>query len=405
MPTTKMPPVYTLKFAQTKNQVVLATLESVAQWYSTEREYWSWLDSSEIQQHIRMREFSAGWLGYLNRGRSQVDEINANPKHPNYETIRNNLNSSTESLIPWYLPSNSPEAAYVVSIAKGPDGPLTAASALLTLSHWHSPQDNGSTTRDNRVAEGVVLARLFQDGVSPSSNAAVKESLEKTIGELSGRSAAIKSEHDKFTLELERWSKEYKSIASRDLEAGNAERTKTIEQLSVEFSAIKTDLELVRKTYEEHMALEGPVKYWTDRSDTHNDRFRFFVVATAIAAFSSVIFVGIVYWWVGNQISGNITTDHVLYAAVALLASTAALWLVRVVLKILLSERHLRNYAEEKAMMIKTYLAMTKIGEATKEDRQLVLASIFNTSADGIVKDDGVPDISLAAILSKQFTK
>jgi Family of unknown function (DUF6161) len=405
MPTTKLPPIFTLKFEQTKNQVVLVTLKDVAQWYSTERTFWNWLQKSEIQQDPKLRSISEGWLGFLNRGLSGAEEIANNPTHAQFQNLLNNLRENTNSLLRWYLPSNSPEASFINEIVESPAGPQTAAAALATLSRWPSLNDNGNLAREFKSIEGAVMARLFREGVSPSANVAIKESIERTIGELSERTSIVKSDYNKFSLEQERWSEEYRSTARQDADHANEERTQTMEQLRNDFGAIKNELEAVRKTYEEHMTLEGPVKYWKDRSTTHNDRFRFFVGGLGAAVAISIVFVGCVYSWVAGKILGELKSDHLLYAALALLASTAALWLVRVVLKILLSERHLRNNAEEKAMMIQTYLAMTKVGEASKEDRQIVLAAIFNTSADGIVKDDGAPDTSMAAILSKYFLR
>jgi hypothetical protein len=50
--------------------------------------------------------------------------------------------------------------------------------------------------------------------------------------------------------------------------------------------------------------------------------------------------------------------------------------------------------------MAETYLALTKEGAATEQDRAIVLASLFKPVVDGIVKDDGLPAITPAALLS-----
>ena len=50
--------------------------------------------------------------------------------------------------------------------------------------------------------------------------------------------------------------------------------------------------------------------------------------------------------------------------------------------------------------MIKTYLALTNDKKVEPSDRALILAPIFRTAADGIVKEEG-PDASLAGVIAK----
>ncbi|WP_425487836.1 DUF6161 domain-containing protein [Microvirga lupini] len=61
--------------------------------------------------------------------------------------------------------------------------------------------------------------------------------------------------------------------------------------------------------------------------------------------------------------------------------------------------------AEERATMVKTYLALTEKHAADEKDRALVLASLFRPTTDGIVRDDGAPDMSPAALLSKVLNR
>ena len=51
--------------------------------------------------------------------------------------------------------------------------------------------------------------------------------------------------------------------------------------------------------------------------------------------------------------------------------------------------------------MTQTYLALTRENAASETERQIILTALFRNSADGIVKDDGPPDIGLQALISK----
>jgi hypothetical protein len=88
------------------------------------------------------------------------------------------------------------------------------------------------------------------------------------------------------------------------------------------------------------------------------------------------------------------------FAAIGAVVTTIIFWIGRVLLRIYLSDRHLLTDAEERIAMVQTYLALTDEGKMEPTDRALVLAPLFRSAADGIVKDEG-PDASLAGIIAK----
>ena len=67
------------------------------------------------------------------------------------------------------------------------------------------------------------------------------------------------------------------------------------------------------------------------------------------------------------------------------------IWGARVLLKLLLSENHLANRAEEKRTLINTFIALVGEGYVEPADRFVALEPIFSLSEDGIVKDDSIP--------------
>ena len=85
------------------------------------------------------------------------------------------------------------------------------------------------------------------------------------------------------------------------------------------------------------------------------------------------------------------------------LASVAGMvfWVGRLLTRLYLSEHHLRHDAEERAVMTTTYLALTHERAAEETDRQIVLAALFRSTPDGIVKDDGHGDLSIPGLLAR----
>lgn len=53
--------------------------------------------------------------------------------------------------------------------------------------------------------------------------------------------------------------------------------------------------------------------------------------------------------------------------------------------------------------MVTTYLALANEGAADEKDRSIVLAALFRPTADGVVKDDGLPMTAPAALFSNML--
>ena len=90
-----------------------------------------------------------------------------------------------------------------------------------------------------------------------------------------------------------------------------------------------------------------------------------------------------------------------LFVGLGLVATTFFIWIMRILVRLYLSELHLGIDARERETMLLTYLALTNEGKVEPTDRALVLAPLFRPTADGVVKDDGAPEFGMAAQLSK----
>lgn len=70
-------------------------------------------------------------------------------------------------------------------------------------------------------------------------------------------------------------------------------------------------------------------------------------------------------------------------------------------MRLYLSEHHLSVDADERAVMAKTYLALVNEDKADKEDRHIVLETLFRHSTDGIVKDDASPPFPPSNLMTR----
>ena len=89
-------------------------------------------------------------------------------------------------------------------------------------------------------------------------------------------------------------------------------------------------------------------------------------------------------------------------SAIALLTVSVGIVVavVRIPLRLAMSELHLGNDAEERVTMVNTYLALRAGEHTTAEHMAVILDRLFKPAADGIVKDDFGP-VTAADALGK----
>lgn len=178
----------------------------------------------------------------------------------------------------------------------------------------------------------------------------------------------------------------------------------SLEQKAATESAID-QINTVKKTYEESMALQAPSKYWRDKAKIHKRsetwaawRLAGFFIAAGVGL--TIAFFLTATFFLQAEADPRTSVYFVASAGLATVAGLV-LWLGRLLTRLYLSEHHLRKDAEERRIMTTTYLALMRKGAAEDKDRQVILSALFRNSSDGIVKDDGAADIGLSALVSR----
>lgn len=160
-----------------------------------------------------------------------------------------------------------------------------------------------------------------------------------------------------------------------------------------------------RKAFEELMRLKAPAAYWSEKADIHKSAEKiarehlitFFVLAIVGLA----VAFGVTGWAILRPGATTATPVYVVVSAGLATFTGVVFWIGRLLTRLYLSEHHLRKDAQEREIMTTTYLALTKDAAAADADRQIILNALFRNSADGIVKDDGGFDPSLAAAIAR----
>lgn len=157
--------------------------------------------------------------------------------------------------------------------------------------------------------------------------------------------------------------------------------------------------------YTNQMALQAPVQYWKTKSGEHKGLEKTFRTASIAYFLVALIIILLGAWGAISFIERYDETQrasaYVITAGALLGGTTLVFWLGRIIIKLYLSEHHLRSDSDEKAVMTQAFLAMSSNGSFTETERAIILASIFRSSPDGIVKEEGPGDLGANALLAK----
>lgn len=171
------------------------------------------------------------------------------------------------------------------------------------------------------------------------------------------------------------------------------------------------------QAFTEQMGLKAPVEYWKKKAKEHRKSEA--LARRWVVLYFPIALLGLAYsfvqtgLWLVTQATAPTAAGAppfptaVFIVASAGLASCAGLvfWVGRLLTKLYLSQHHLRQDAEERATMTETYLALIENGAASTDDRQVILNALFRNTPDGIVKEEGGLDPSIAAALGKYLAK
>jgi Family of unknown function (DUF6161) len=301
---------------------------------------------------------------------------------------------------PW-LRAGSPEQALIADV-RSRKGDVVAAAVVAV---WLGV-DLRRSDYVYAVAQATVELELFLRGAPKRIDWETKayEGLIKTLeGDRASHLAAI--------------SAGVRQVQGQedDFNAAEAQRSKVFDDLHAArsqhwgdvVSAAKADLENIKDAYDKHMALAAPVEYWQSKQTRH---FKWMCATGGLTAIAMLV----VGWLLHHElaevsakaaasaVAGSAKQEGVVGLLSALttwrlgsfiLLATLAFWVLRLLVRVFLSNMHLENDAAERVTMVKTYLAFTRHGQLTGDSDNLtaILAALFRPTGDGIVKDDGAP--------------
>ncbi|MDX0358961.1 hypothetical protein GOC51_27940 [Sinorhizobium meliloti] len=385
------------------------SVEEIQSFLQTERQAWAWANSSPLRQSIGTPGNTIGnSFNQIQNTLQQLTPDNLKPLPSVKAAIEQAFNATR-------IPLSDSRVGHFIQGLKE-DSPTSAAAALAT---WMNLSGVNFSNFDH--LKGAMLIAAFDSNITSRTPSAVKRSLEQLHQNL--RDAKTKTEQEtteqrsafarekghqrNATAKMIRQSRRH-IRAFRDAERQSADRLLTEVHQNAE-TAI-SDLRATEVLYKEHMRLKGPVEYWSAKAAEH--RASAAAYRLTLLVFSGIASVGlmIALYCIASHAIEIATKDkppavYLVLVTLGVVLSTIIFWAARILTRLFLSEHHLAIDAEERAIMTQTYLALIAEGQATENERSIVLGSLFRPTADGIVKDDAAPDFSPASLLSRLTTR
>lgn len=400
------------------------TVGKVTEWLQEEKSFWAWLRDAQARNFVsqcpglsRFWNYEGQMNQVLNGPRQKWDELKRRSDQlidsekeeaqlsaeldsvaEQVEGLKDQLRRGLENVFRSHvLPlgmrrfRTEPISQYVSEMAE-----VNVEEAVYALDQTLLDQNNQNIKA--REASGRLQAVLFDKNLNRKlrpDNRAFKDAIQTWSSELN----EYKSDFDGLKTSFDELVD-----ANRKTELEWRERTDSMaSEFTDQLESNTQELENLKETYEAHMALSAPMKYWKTKRKSHSlamGKVKRWLIGVSLG---TVLLLGVMVYFMLPQTAAS---NEVPWRNLGLfvLGSTFCLWFVRLLVKLLLSNIHLKADADERVVMIQTFMALVSHKESreglSKEDIALVLAPIFKPSTTGVIKDDGGP-VTLSDFIAK----
>lgn len=400
--------------------------EDIEKWLSEEQEYWAWLRAAPANQWAsQFGEIQTAFWGYnqlclnaINSARQNytatlqaITNLLKTPEENRPENFEAQLEKQYEQLDTQLTPIKNeisnvlkreivenrnhltrfePESKFITELAEKDE-----AEAVYALDQFLLMAKDSAERRSNE-ANGRLMAALFAKNLNRKlrpDNTAFKTATETWGRELKD----YKQDYDELQIEF--------GQTKQSIETTESEWQKRTQEMAKQFTSqleeSQNDLNNLKETYDAHMRLRAPVEYWRGKKEEHTKK----VKTLQKWSIGSAVLVFIVLMTSAFILPELALKTEIPWRSIGffIVISTFALWVVRLFVKLLLSNIHLEADADERVVMASTFMALIRHKEGeeglAKEDIALVLAPLFRPSTTGVIKDEGGP--SALDILTK----
>ncbi|NQY65399.1 MAG: hypothetical protein HRT38_17110 [Alteromonadaceae bacterium] len=141
---------------------------------------------------------------------------------------------------------------------------------------------------------------------------------------------------------------------------------------SLEKVSSKQKLDDFLDAYKNQMKLKAPVSYWEENKEFHKGKAMQFGIASIIIAPLIFLFITFIGW-------GVLASKEILWGKIGVIifATSLAIWLIRILVRMYLSHNHLEMTSQERIIMTQSYLALISEGGRIFTRRKTISSSSY----------------------------
>lgn len=270
------------------------------------------------------------------------------------------------------LQSGSPKGVFVLDLQKSFGSDVAEAAAKFFMG------DKNHQRITSAVVEGVLRALLFEKGIENNIDA------ERVA--LSTLRNEWQTEYTKLAEEVSFLKQKSESLKT-EIENTQSDQAQSFKEFIDDATKTRAALE---KSYREDMAVKAPVEYWKQKNIRHWISAGFWLVSLGLCSWKILLLLKQEFTYLFEKEG----MDHPDYwrLAVFVLSASLGIWLIRILVRLFLSNLHLASDASERVTMVKTFLSLMSEGKIVhEEDRRLVLQALFRQAQTGLLRDEASP--------------
>lgn len=387
-------------------------------WLEDEKRAWEWMrkiaHSNPFAQAYQQQRNSLDTCSTL------LADANQNANQGQIQQARSRLERIRSTLVEHYcsnktgIYSSTARAAFIFKL-RDEERPRIA---ILVLAMWDKIDLAGTPIHESVEAgfERLFYEKGFKER-APSEKAALTKLATGMQDVLAEGQRTQHAHSQEFAAQEQALITLQDELQKQFTEAQEARGAAWVEKLD----DCEKKLNHLRKTYDDFMAIQSPVRYWEDKRIRHRNWSWGSGAATLLSMIFAWNLLSAKLDAVKNgaamatsklaasqpaiaskvQAAADAGGSWHFDVAVLVLLGTLSFWVIRLLVRVFLSHLHLENDAAERATMARTYLALLRRGKLPEgDDLKTVLAALFRPSGDGIVKDEGMPP-SMVDFLTK----
>ena len=366
-----------LAFTTGQPSIAFSSLDALEKWVKKEAGFWKWF--GEVGQNP-MSQFWSNTNHFHSQIFAAIDVYRLSKDDAHLQHIQSLLQQLGSKGI--RLTSEDPRAQIAVTLAET-NKTIGGFTVVAFVEPDRLPQNI-------EAMQGVIHAAMYDHAISKKGVSAHAKALKATASQWGAFVDGAKKGYQDFG-ETFRTLNEKIDQTHQDQES---RFKKLVDQSERELSAIAS-------TYDERLALQAPVQYWTKKASDHRALSKKFGWWFGVSFVAVLVALGLeLGLWLLPALPVTSTDLPAYWVVVVFAASvTFALWPLRILSRLLLSNIHLRTDAEERVTLANTYLSLLR-SEAGLEpdDRRLILEALFRRSSTGIVRDDAMPHTPISQL-------